>query len=581
MKAVTKRIIIILIICLIIIAVSNNQVNAKNSRDDNIVENAEDIDNSLKCKNPNYAHFIAHSQIDFSLTFESIDDVKKTIEENSQTMCIELQYVRSNDGINYNDNNNNIPPPQRMCGLLGILVKKYDNNNNNKFASDASSKVMKNYAILDFSLMGLTKPGKIKYSVEYTLQSGKVYECSDTFEIVYFPGWDNYVQYYYNATKTVENVKKETDANNGILVPGSYDYPLLSYEKLPDLIGPQAEAPRNNRKLQKNLVVTFAGKNSMKEIDELLVKFNTPNYKIILFVYDKSNWTSYDWIEDVIFIRILRTMKWWFVKHFLHPDLVRAYDYILMIDEDCNTKGLNPDLMLQDARDFGVQIGQPANGYGSYGSHNVVRLKGIQNVSNSNVINDSNDVQPEDIPIGTWTTFVECGPFTFFSSDVWPCVWNMLQPDVTCGYGYDLMWANCAPNRTAVLHHHTMIHENRKPGSGNNKNFGTRCAAEGLFLFQRLAHINMTPFDPQEVRDFDEVKDRVKFSEEKDSSFTVNEDGSISSNMLKEQLKNKEQFNDHISWIDNEINEKTLLIEKLQKELLVLKHEKNLLHDKK
>ena len=91
----------------------------------------------------------------------------------------------------------------------------------------------------------------------------------------------------------------------------------------------------------------------------------------------------------------------------------------------------------------------------------------------------------------------------------------------------------------------------------------------------------MTPFDPQEVRDFDEVKDRVKFSEEKDSSFTVNEDGSISSNMLKEQLKNKEQFNDHISWIDNEINEKALLIEKLQKELLVLKHEKNLLHDKK
>ena len=66
MKAVTKRIIIILIICLIILAVSNNQVIAKNSRDDTIVGNAEDIDNSLKCKNPNYAHFIAHSQIDFS-----------------------------------------------------------------------------------------------------------------------------------------------------------------------------------------------------------------------------------------------------------------------------------------------------------------------------------------------------------------------------------------------------------------------------------------------------------------------------------------------------------------------------------
>ena len=28
------------------------------------------------------------------------------------------------------------------------------------------------------------------------------------------------------------------------------------------------------------------------------------------------------------------TMKWWFVKHFLLPDLVSAYDYLLVVDED-------------------------------------------------------------------------------------------------------------------------------------------------------------------------------------------------------------------------------------------------------
>ena len=54
-----------------------------------------------------------------------------------------------------------------------------------------------------------------------------------------------------------------------------------------------------------------------------------------------------------------------------------------------------------------------------------------------------------------------------------------------------------------------MVHENRKPGSGSNKNFGTRCAAEGIFLFERLAHENMSPFDPREIRDFDESVDQV------------------------------------------------------------------------
>eukprot|EP00943_MAST-04B_sp_MAST-4B-sp1_P009777 g9777.t1 len=523
-------------------------------------------------------------------------------------MCIELRYLNPNE-------NGDIPQVQHSCGLLNILTKKYNTNKKvrindtnigtDKVDNNVNIDEMKQMVTLDFSLMGLTQPGKVQYNIGYKLKSsGKVFTCSNTFQIVYFPGWDNYVQYYYDATKTLINVKKEVERNDGMLVPGSYNYPLLSYEKLPDLIGPQAEPAQKDRKLHKSLVVTFAGENSMKEIDELINQFNTPNYKIILCVYDKSNWTSYKWIEDVLLIRVLRTMKWWFVKHFLHPDFVRAYDYVLLIDEDCNTKNLNPDLMLKDARNYGVKIGQPANGHGSYGSHNVVRLKGTQDISNSNVINDSNDIKPEDIPIGTWTTFVECGPFTFFSSEVWPCVWNMLQPDVTCGYGYDLMWANCAPNRTAVLHHHTMIHENRKPGSGNNKNFGTRCAAEGLFLFQRLAHINMTPFDPQEIRDFDEVEDRVVPSkedinnnkseqiEEPMETISINNNGEASATLFSDnvdvedklkfeaQTQNTQSFNEHILWIENQIKEKKLLMEKLEQDLIALNREKSILHDK-
>merc|ERR1711871_1332681 len=132
--------------------------------------------------------------------------------------------------------------------------------------------------------------------------------------------------------------------------------------------------------------------------------------------------------------------------------------------------------MLEDATMYGMKIGQPANGEGSYGSHKVVRLK-------EEITVDGNGKTSRSSPVGTWTNFVECGPFVFFSAEVWPCVYSILQPDLVCGYGYDLIWANCAPNHTGVLHKHTIVHENRKPGSGANKNFGTRCGAEGIFAF--------------------------------------------------------------------------------------------------
>ncbi len=456
------------------------------------------VEGPLKCISPNPAHFIAHSSIDFTVSLEE-QDIKNTIERGSLKMCIKLEYI--DPAESFKGARKHTTATKHSCGLLEVVVKSYEENE----GVAAKTQIAK----LDFSIFEMNHIGKVKYTIEYVLKSGMIHTCSSTFNIVHFPGWDNYVQYYYNVTKTVESVKKKVKQNNGVIVPGSPEYPLLSFEKLPDLIGPQIKPPRDDRKLQKSLVATFSGAKSMLETDELIRKFNTPRYKIILFVYDKSEWTSYPWIDDIIFVRITRTMKWWFVKHFLHPEFVQAYEYVLLIDEDCNTKNLNPDLMLDDARKFGVQVGQPANGYGSYGSHNVVRLKGLQDVTNYNVINNSTNVKPEDIPIGTWTNFVECGPFTFFATESWPCVWNLLQPDVTCGYGYDLMWANCAPNRTAVLHHHTMVHENRKPGSGSNKNFGTRCAAEGIFLFERLAHENVSPFDPREIRDFDESVDQV------------------------------------------------------------------------
>ena len=94
--------------------------------------------------------------------------------------------------------------------------------------------------------------------------------------------------------------------------------------------------------------------------------------------------------------------------------------------------------MLRDAGDYGVRlVNHPSDG--SYGSHKVVRVK--YQVS----VDPRTGHTVKQSPVGTWTNFVECGPFS--SSEVWPCIFSILQPDLVCGYGYDLMWVVTVPEQ--------------------------------------------------------------------------------------------------------------------------------------
>ncbi len=301
--------------------------------------------------------------------------------------------------------------------------------------------------------------------------------CTGQFETAFFPGWDNYVQRYYNATETLRAL--DEDVPKAIARVGRPGHARASFERMHDLLGPQME-PGLGFSRARTLVATFAGKNSIRQIDALARRFtnaSNPRFSFVLFAYDRTHWAQFDWVERATVIRLTGTMKWRFVRTFLSPSLVGVYEHLVVIDEDCNIDGLDVGEFLDDMRAAGVQIGQPANGPGSYGSHDVVRQQEGRNV--------------------VWTNFVECGPFVAFDARVWPCVFDtILQPDITCGYGLDLVWQACGP--TAVLHHHTMVHENRKPAS-NRPNFVMRCAAEGLVLFERLAHRGITPVDPGEV----------------------------------------------------------------------------------
>jgi hypothetical protein len=44
-------------------------------------------------------------------------------------------------------------------------------------------------------------------------------------------------------------------------------------------------------------------------------------------------------------------------------------------------------------------------------------------------------------PIGRWSEFVECGPVTFFSREMYgQCIYTFLREDLTSGWGLDLHW---------------------------------------------------------------------------------------------------------------------------------------------
>jgi hypothetical protein len=283
-------------------------------------------------------------------------------------------------------------------------------------------------------------------------------------------GWDNYVGNFQNAAQVLSQLGEQPDA---IARVGSPHFSINSFERLPDLIGPQLEPTIKPT----TLIVTFAGENSVEQINALATKFVAdPTISFMLFAYDRFHWAQFDWVEKAVVIRVTGTMKWRFVKTFLHPDIVKAYQHLIIMDEDCAIDRLNITSFLSDMSRDRIMIGQPSNGEGSYGSHEVVR----QQIGRGTVL----------------TNFAECGPFIVFDTEVWACVYDILQSDITCGYGYDLVWAHCGA--TAVLHQHEMVHENRKPAS-NRPNFVMRCAAEGLTLFQRLAHRNLVPFDPAEI----------------------------------------------------------------------------------
>lgn len=98
----------------------------------------------------------------------------------------------------------------------------------------------------------------------------------------------------------------------------------------------------------------------MHNIDAVIKKFSG-NFTVFLFHYDNrtSDWDAYEWSKQAIHISVQKQTKWWFTKRFLHPDIVAAYEYIFIWDEDLGVEHFKAEEYIKLVKKHGLEISQP------------------------------------------------------------------------------------------------------------------------------------------------------------------------------------------------------------------------------
>ncbi|VFQ89010.1 unnamed protein product [Cuscuta campestris] len=210
-------------------------------------------------------------------------------------------------------------------------------------------------------------------------------------------------------------------------------------------------------------------------VDEIIRKFISENFTIVLFHYDGNvdAWWDLGWSKDAIHIVAYSQTKWWFAKRFLHPDVVSIYDYIFLWDEDLGVQNFHPARYLEIVKMEGLEISQPALDPNSPGIHHRITVRSRRNRVHRRVYLDKGRTKCSDESEGPpCSGFVE-GMAPVFSRRAWRCVWHLIQNDLVLGWGMDMKLGYCAQgdrtNNVGVVDSEYLVHlSTQSLGSGSS-----------------------------------------------------------------------------------------------------------------
>ncbi|KAF5937757.1 hypothetical protein HYC85_025263 [Camellia sinensis] len=217
----------------------------------------------------------------------------------------------------------------------------------------------------------------------------------------------------------------------------------------------------------KYLVTFTVGLDQRNNIDAAIKKFSE-DFQIMLFHYDgwTSEWDQFEWSKKAIHVSVRKQTKWWYAKRFLHPDIIAAYEYIFIWDEDLGVEHFNGDKNTEEKPGW---CGDPH--------------------------------------LPPCAAFVEIMA-PVFSREAWRCVWHMIQNDLVHGWGLDFALRRCvepAHEKIGVVDSQWVVHQ-VIPSLGNQLYLKEEMNRPGIVglewgtIDQAIAMWLERPFDEMEIR---------------------------------------------------------------------------------
>ncbi|CAN1346072.1 hypothetical protein LINPERPRIM_LOCUS40624 [Linum perenne] len=242
----------------------------------------------------------------------------------------------------------------------------------------------------------------------------------------------------------------------------------------------------------KNLLAMAVGIKQIKSVDQIVQKFPSGEFVVMLFHYDGNvdEWKGLDWSNRAIHISAINQTKWWFAKRFLHPDIISEYAYIFLWDEDLGVDNFDAGRYLSIVRAEGLEISQPALDPEKSDVHHHLTQRNtagkVHRRTHKKIGSKTCDNNSTGPPC---TGFVEMMA-PVFSKASWRCVWHMFQNDLVLGWGVDFQLGYCAQgDRTkniGIVDSEYIVHEGLPTlgGSASDKVRKILISVVCLLLFQ-------------------------------------------------------------------------------------------------
>ncbi|KAL9266698.1 hypothetical protein AKJ16_DCAP07366 [Drosera capensis] len=256
--------------------------------------------------------------------------------------------------------------------------------------------------------------------------------------------------------------------------------------------------PNDDLPKKRKYLVTFTVGFDQKDNINAAVKKFSDDFQILLFHYDgrASKWDEFEWSKSAVHVSAPKQTKWWYAKRFLHPDVVAAYDYIFIWDEDLGLEHFNAVKYMELVKKHGLEISQPGLEPNNGLTWEMTKRRGDREVHKETVDKPGWCSDPHLPPCAAFVEIMA----PVFSRDAWRCVWYMIQNDLVHGWGLDFALRRCvepAHEKIGVVDSQWIIHQ-VIPSLGNQgkaengkapwEGVRERCKSEWAQFQNRLAN---------------------------------------------------------------------------------------------